>query len=151
MDRTVPQRSPEQQAAADRLAALTIGTPDALRAWAAAYGIPLINAEDDELLLISIHEARVQLPALPAHLRSQSRRWLDANRARIVSEREKMEQPRNVTPPDPNLADWLADRALLDLHEARVADETTPAHLRDESQEWLAIHRARFVIDRELS
>lgn len=91
MPRQAPQRSPEQQAAADRLAALVVGTPDAMRAYATKYNLPLIRTEDDELLLISIHEARVQLRALPAHLRRQSHRWLAANRARIVSEREASE------------------------------------------------------------
>jgi hypothetical protein len=59
MGRTVPPRTPEQQAAADRIAALIVGTPAALRAYATRYQLPLIQAED-----------------------------LDTNRARIVSARE---------------------------------------------------------------
>lgn len=89
MARAAPHRTPEQQAEADRIAALKDGTPDALRAWAAQYTIPLIHPEDDDLLRISIHEARVADNAIPMRRRAESRRWLAANRARIVSEREQ--------------------------------------------------------------
>jgi hypothetical protein len=88
MARTPPPLTPERRANAARLAALRDGTPEALRAWAEAYDIPLIHPEDDELLLISIHEARRDEAAMPEHLRAASRRWLAANRARIVAERE---------------------------------------------------------------
>jgi hypothetical protein len=88
MPRIPPSRTHEQQANADRLAVLKVGTPAALRAWAEQYEIPLIRAEDDDLILISIHEARVAEEALPEYLRASSRRWLAANRGRIVAERE---------------------------------------------------------------
>lgn len=88
MARIAPQRTPEQQAEADRIAALRDGIPDALRAWAKRYDIPLIRPDDDDLLRISIHEARVADIAIPVRPRAESRRWLAANRARIVSERE---------------------------------------------------------------
>lgn len=88
MSRTPPPLTSEQQAEVARLVALREGTPEALRAWAERYSIPLIHPEDDELLLISIHEARAAETALPEHLRAASRRWLRENRARIVAERE---------------------------------------------------------------
>lgn len=88
MARTVSARTPEEQATADRIAALRAGTPTALRAWAEHYAIPLINPDDDELLLISIHEARTNEPGIGAKEQAQSRRWLKENRARIIATRE---------------------------------------------------------------
>ena len=87
MPRTPPDATPEQRRTAARLAALRAGTPAAVRAWAERHGVPIINAEDDELLLLSIHEARAAEPALPAHVRAASRRWLRANHDRILKER----------------------------------------------------------------
>lgn len=40
------------------IAALRIGTPSAVRAWAKAYGVPLLPCSDD-VLILSIHEARL--------------------------------------------------------------------------------------------
>jgi hypothetical protein len=85
MSRTVPERTPAQQKAADRIVALRIGTPAAVRAWAERYDVPLIDMEDDDLLLISIHDARAEL--FP-DLRAASLAWLRANKARILAERE---------------------------------------------------------------
>lgn len=86
MSYTPPPLSPEAQRDADRTQALRIGTPDALRAWAEQYDAPLFHLDDDELLLLSIHEARVVL--FQGAARRQSRAWLDANKARILAERE---------------------------------------------------------------
>lgn len=84
--RTPPPRTPEQQRHADRLAALRIGTVDATRAYAAQYGIDLFFVDDDELLLITIHEAREVV--LTGKARKESQAWLAANKAWIVAERE---------------------------------------------------------------
>lgn len=80
-----PPRTPEQQKEAERNIALRIGTPAAVRAWAQKYDVPLIGIDDDEMLLISIHEARVEL--FPT-MRRASRDWLKANKARIMAARE---------------------------------------------------------------
>lgn len=86
MSRIPPSRTEAQQKAADRLAALRDGAPAAVRAWAERYNVPLIGAEDDELLLITIHEARAELFS---DLRASSLAWIRDNRARIVAAREK--------------------------------------------------------------
>lgn len=85
MSRTPPPRTNEQQRTAEREIALRIGTPAAVRGWAQKYDVPLIGMDDDEALLISIHEARAEL--FPA-LRAASLAWLQANKARVVAERE---------------------------------------------------------------
>lgn len=85
MSRTPPPRTTEQQRAAEREIALRIGTPAAVRAWAQKYDVPLIGMDDDEALLITIHEVRAEL--FPT-LRAASLAWLQANRARIVAARE---------------------------------------------------------------
>lgn len=82
------RRVPAITRASARIDALRIGTPAAVRAWAREWGVPLINPEDDELLLITIHEARIDEPGLPAEVRIASKRWLKENRARIVQARE---------------------------------------------------------------
>lgn len=86
--RIVPARALAQQKAADRRAALLSGDLVQIRAWATQYDVPLVNPDDDELLLISMHEARVTDPTMPARIGQESQRWLDANKARIVKERE---------------------------------------------------------------
>lgn len=88
MSRTPPERTPEQQREADRIAALRIGTADAMRTWAARYAVPLFHLDDDELLLLSIHGARVV--AFQGALRRESEAWLASNEARIRAERELM-------------------------------------------------------------
>jgi hypothetical protein len=60
---------------ADRLAALRIGTVEAVRAWAAKYGVELFG--DDELVLRSIHEARAVDLGMSATARRESKRWLE--------------------------------------------------------------------------
>lgn len=87
MSRTPPARTPEHQQAHDRLQALRIGTVDATRAYAAQYGIDLFHVDDDELLLISIHEAREVV--LTGKAKKESQAWLAANRDRIKRERAK--------------------------------------------------------------
>lgn len=89
MSQTPPPRTPEQQKAHEREQALRIGTAAATRAWAQKYDIPLIGMDDDELLLISIHEARIDL--FPT-LRASSQAWLKANKARIMAAREAAQQ-----------------------------------------------------------
>jgi hypothetical protein len=86
MSRTPPERTPAQQREADRIQALRLGTPDAMRVWAERYRVPLFHLDDDELLLVSIHGARVV--AFGGNLRSDSQAWLAANEARIRAERE---------------------------------------------------------------
>lgn len=81
--RTPPERTPSEQREHDRVQALKVGTPDAVRAWAARYNVPLIGADDDELLLLSIHAARVE--ALTGTARRTSRDWLAQNQARIIA------------------------------------------------------------------
>lgn len=83
--RTPPERTPDQQRTHDHMAALRQGTPDAVRAWAATYDVPLLHAEDDDLLLLSIHAARVEL--LRGAAKRTSQQWLHANRARILAAR----------------------------------------------------------------
>lgn len=90
MSRTPPERTPEQQREADRIAAIRIGTPAAVRAWAERYAVPLIHPEDDETLLITIHEARAALFHGPAKRASLA--WLFQNRARIIAAREATRQ-----------------------------------------------------------
>lgn len=90
--RTPPPRTPEQQKEVDRIAALRIGTPAAIRAYAAQYDMSLFCVDDDELLLISIHEAREVV--LTGKAKRASAAWLAANKARIVAERES---EQNVT------------------------------------------------------
>jgi hypothetical protein len=90
MSRTPPPRTPEQQRAFDRVAALKIGTPQAVRAWAARYAVPLIHADDDDLLLISIHESRMEV--CTGKRWAESVAWLNANKARIVAEHEAAAQ-----------------------------------------------------------
>jgi hypothetical protein len=85
MSRIPPERSADQQQEADRDIALRIGTPAALRGWAQKYDVPLLGTDDDELLLISIHEARAEL--FPT-MRRASLEWLKQNKARIMAERE---------------------------------------------------------------
>lgn len=82
---TGSERSIAEQRTADRIAALRIGAPDAVRAWARQYDVPLINPDDDELLLITIHEARVA--TFTGKTRRASERWLAANKARIMEAR----------------------------------------------------------------
>lgn len=84
MSRTPPERTSPQRQAADRDVALRIGTPAALRAWAQRYDVPLLGMEDDDLLLISIHEARAEL--FPS-MRRASQEWLKVNKARIMAAR----------------------------------------------------------------
>lgn len=86
MSRIPPSRTEAQQKAADRLAALRDGAPAAVRAWAERYEVPLIGMDDDEVLLITIHEVRAEL--FPK-LRAASLAWLRDNRAQIVAAREK--------------------------------------------------------------
>jgi hypothetical protein len=86
MSRIPPPLTEKEQRTADRLAALRARTPDAIRAWATRYNVPLIGIDNDELLLISIHEARVEL--FQGAARRVSRDWLAANKARIVAEHE---------------------------------------------------------------
>jgi hypothetical protein len=88
--RTPPPRTLEQQRAVEREIALRIGTPAAVRGWAQKYDVPLIGMDDDEALLISIHEARAEL--FPT-FRATSLAWLQANKARIVREREGAQAP----------------------------------------------------------
>lgn len=88
MSRTPPPRTPEQQREHDRVQALKAGTPHAMRQWAERYAVPLFHLEDDELLLISIHSARVV--AFTGALRRASEQWLAENEARIRAERELM-------------------------------------------------------------
>lgn len=83
--RTTPPRTTEQQQAAERDIALRTGTPSALRSWAQTYDVPLLGMDDDELLLISIHEVRAEL--FPT-LRRASQEWLKTNKARILAERQ---------------------------------------------------------------
>jgi hypothetical protein len=87
--RTPPERTPAQQKAHEREQALRDGTPAAVRAWAQRYDVPLIGIDDDEMLLISIHEARVEL--FQGAARRKSIHWLAANKARIIAERESKE------------------------------------------------------------
>jgi len=92
---TPPPRTTDQQQAAERDVALRIGTPEALRGWAQRYDVPLLGMDDDELLLTSIHEARVEL--FPA-LRKASQEWLKTNKARILAARAAAEpKERHVT------------------------------------------------------
>lgn len=86
MSRTPPPRTPAQQREHDRMQALRDGTSDAMRAWAARYQVPLFHLDDDELLLLSIHGARVV--AFAGSLQRQSAAWLATNEARIRAERE---------------------------------------------------------------
>jgi len=86
MSRTPPPRTPDQQRDVDRIAALKIGTPDAIRQWAARYRVPLIHPEDDELLLITIHETRIK--CLTGKRVFESHCWLATNRARIIAARQ---------------------------------------------------------------
>lgn len=83
MSRTLPPRTDTQQRDHDRVRALRIGTPAAMRDWAARYQVPLFHLEDDEVLLISIHEARIEL--LTGAARRASLDWLAAHRARIIT------------------------------------------------------------------
>ena len=82
--RTPPTRTTEQQQAAERIIALSIGTPEALRGWAQKYDVPLLGMDDDELLLISIHEGRAELFS---DVRRASLWWLKTNKARIMAAR----------------------------------------------------------------
>lgn len=82
MPRTPPERTADQQRVHDRIAALREGTVEAVRAWAAKYGVTLFG--DDELVLLSIHEARIDEPRMLPRLRAASRRWVKANKERIV-------------------------------------------------------------------
>jgi hypothetical protein len=84
--RTPPPRTPEQQQAHDRIETLRIGTLAAVRAYAAQYDVALFGLDDDELLMISIHEAREVL--FTGKAKRESAAWLAANKARIVAERE---------------------------------------------------------------
>lgn len=84
--KTPPPRTPEQQKTHEREQALRTGTPAAVRAWATTYDVPLIGMDDDELLLISIHEARAEL--FHGQARRASWDWLKQNKARITAERE---------------------------------------------------------------
>ena len=86
MSRTPPPRTPAEQRAHDRIQALRLGTPDAMRQWAARYGVPLFHLDDDALLLVSIHSARVV--AFTGKIQRESAAWLAANEARIRAERE---------------------------------------------------------------
>ena len=81
--RRAPERTPEQQQDAERIAALRACTADAIRAWADAWHVPLMNTGDDEFLLLSIHEARSVDPAFSAKEQKISAAWLEANQARI--------------------------------------------------------------------
>lgn len=85
MSRTPPQRTPEQQRDADRVQALRSGTPEAMRAWAATYQVPLFHQDDDDLLLVAIHDARATL--FTGQLRRESLAWLAAHQERILAER----------------------------------------------------------------
>lgn len=82
------RRVPPITKASARLDALRTGTVGAVRAWAREWNIPLINMDDDELLLISIHEARLNESAMPHEVRIQSKRWLRTNKDRIIKQRE---------------------------------------------------------------
>ena len=75
MPRTPPPRTEDQQRHADRLAALRIGTVEAVRAWAVKYGVELFG--DDDLVLRSIHEARAVDIGVSAKARRESKRWLE--------------------------------------------------------------------------
>ena len=69
----------------ERIAALRIGTIEAVKAWAVKYKAPLFTfATNEDLLLLSIHEARANESALPRAMRRESQRWLDTNKARIM-------------------------------------------------------------------
>ena len=81
--RRAPERTPEQQQDAERIAALRTCTADAIRAWADAWNVPLQNTGDDEFVLLSVHEARTVDPAFSARERKISAAWMDANAARI--------------------------------------------------------------------
>jgi hypothetical protein len=57
-----------------------------MRQWAARWGVPLFHLDDDDLLLVSIHAARVT--AFTGRLRQESQAWLAQHEARIRAERE---------------------------------------------------------------
>lgn len=65
---------PATQKEAERRQALAALDIPAMRAWADRYAVGLLG--DDQVVLISMHEARVLDPVSPAALRRESRAWL---------------------------------------------------------------------------
>lgn len=83
------QPTPRELEHAERRAALLSLDVGLMRTWAARWGVPLIDADDDSLLW-SAHAARLRDESLPREARLLSARWLaergDAVAAGVVEQ-----------------------------------------------------------------
>lgn len=75
--RSVPSRTPREQAHIERRAALISGDIQQLRAWATKWRVPLIETTD-ESLEETMHRVRTLDDLLPRRIRQESERWLAA-------------------------------------------------------------------------